>query len=181
QFIEYLEIEKNAAKHTVLFYRKDIEHFFEFLQRENVTKLDEVSPLIVRIYLTELYKRKLSRKSVSRLLSCLRTFYMFMERENQMESNPFVHIPLPKQDKLIPDFFYAKELEELFSISDQSTVMGQRNQAILEVLYATGIRVSERRTLTLGKIDFSTDVLIGIGKGQKQRYIPFGQSAKHAL
>src|SRR5699024_6573127 len=119
-------------KNTILFYEQDIVDFFRFLQKENVVELQEVNPFIVRIYLTELYKRKLSRKSVSRLLSCLRTFYMFLEREYNLESNPFVHIPLPKQDRMIPDFFYAQELDELFSISDQSTVMGQRDQALIE-------------------------------------------------
>src|SRR5699024_5339226 len=97
------------------------------------------------------------------------------------ESNPFLHIPLPKQDKPIPDFFYAQELEELFSISNLDTTMGQRDQALLEVLYATGIRVDECRTLTLHQIDFSVGVLNVIGKGRKERYIPFGEYASKAL
>src|SRR5699024_878610 len=129
----------------------------------------------------DLYAKKLSRKSVSRTLSCLRSFFSFLERENKIELNPFLHIPLPKQDQYIPDFFYEKELNELFRINDVTTSIGQRNQALLETFYATGIRVSECRALKVSKIDFSLGMLMVLGKGRKERLVPFGQYAKEAL
>lgn len=181
QFIEYLEIEKNASAHTISFYTTDITDFYRFLEIEQIAKLDEVNPAVVRVYLTELYDRKLSRKSVARILSCLRSFFNFLDREQVLLMNPFLHIPLPKQDQRIPDFFYEQELQELFEISDLTTPLGQRNHALLEVLYATGIRVSECQGLMVRNIDFVIGVLSVIGKGRKERYIPYGKYAQAAL
>lgn len=181
RFIEYLQVEKNASDYTITFYQSDLQLFFQFLVKEEVKDITDVDPMVVRLFLTELYKRKLSRKSVSRTLSCLRTFYKFLEKDHVIERNPFIHIPLPKQDKRIPSFFYLKELSELFEVSDLTTPLGQRNQALLEVFYATGIRVSECQGLKLDNIDFSIGILNVIGKGRKERYIPFGQYAQDAL
>lgn len=181
RFISYLSVEKNASDYTMKFYEKDIDHFNRFLKSIDINCFSKVSYYDVRHFLTELYQRKLSRRSVSRILSSLRTFYKFLEREEIVETNPFVRIPLPKQDKLIPDFFYAEELVQLFNINDTTTALGQRNQALIELLYATGIRVSECASLTLKQIDFSFNMIKVIGKGNKERYIPFGQFAKEAL
>lgn len=181
QFIEYLEIEKNASPYTIKFYKRDIDDFSVFLKKENITSFAAVDATVVRVYLTELYKRELKRRTVARILSCLRALYIFLEREHWIEYNPFIHIPLPKQDQRIPAFFYEKELQELFSVSDTNTIKGQRNQALLELLYATGIRAGECQQLTLNQIDFSLGVLNVIGKGKKERYIPFGEYANRAL
>lgn len=180
QFILYLETEKNASAHTIAFYKRDILLFNEFLEKEMV-EMQEADAQTVRIFLTELYDRKLSRKSVSRTLSSLRSFYRFLEREQETNKNPFVHISLPKQEKRIPDFFYQQELSELFDATDTSTPLGQRDRAILEVIYATGMRVSECQGLKMHHIDFAIGVLIVMGKGRKERYIPFGQYAEDAL
>jgi integrase/recombinase XerC len=181
QFIEYLEIEKDASVYTITFYERDISLYFQFLDVEGITDIASVNHQTVRFFLTELYAKKLSRKSVSRTLSCLRSFYTFLEREGVVMLNPFLHIPLPKQDKRIPDFFYEQELQELFRVSDLTTALGQRNQALLETFYATGIRVSECRGLQLHHLDFSMGVLNVFGKGRKERYIPFGQYAASAV
>lgn len=181
KFIEYLEVEKNASKYTIEFYERDIVTFLEFLEREHVSDIKDVDQQTIRVFLTELYKRKLSRKSVSRILSCLRSFYKFLEKDALVSNNPFIHIPLPKQEKYIPDFFYHEELAKLFQACDISTPLGQRNQAILELFYATGIRVSECQNLRLHQIDLSLGFINVIGKGRKERYIPFGQYAQEAL
>lgn len=181
RFVTYLSIEKNASDYTITFYRKDIIHFSHFLEAENISCLSEVTYQDVRHFLTKLYERKLSRKTVSRILSSLRTFFKYLEREEVVQKNPFARIPLPKQEKLIPDFFYERELSELFQVNDIATPLGQRNQALLELLYATGIRVSECQQLTLEQIDFHFNMIKVIGKGNKERYIPFGQFARDAL
>lgn len=181
QFSTYLKVEKNASDYTIVFYRRDMEVFFSFLQTEGISSLDDVDQVVVRVFLTELYRQKLARKSVSRMLSSLRSFYKYLEREERVTTNPFAHVPLPKQDKLIPDFFYLEELSELFQASDISTALGQRDQALLELLYATGIRVSECQALRLEQVDFSLGVINVIGKGRKERFIPFGQYAQDAL
>src|SRR5690625_364852 len=111
QFINYLKVEKNASTYTIDFYTQDIEKFISFLNKEHIRNINEVDQTTIRVFLTEMYKRNLNRRSVSRTISCLRTFYKFLEKENVTDSNPFIHIHLPKQTKSIPSFFYIEELD----------------------------------------------------------------------
>jgi integrase/recombinase XerC len=180
-FMEYLQIEKHASPYTVTFYLKDVDYFFSFLEREGIADLKEVNYAIIRVFLTELYEKKLTRRSVSRKLSSLRTFYRVLEREQLLDTNPFISVSLPKQTKPIPEFLYEDELKKLFTVSDLHTPLGQRNQAILELFYGTGIRVSECTGLTLDSMDFSIGTVLVRGKGNKERYIPFGKYAHEAI
>ncbi|UFU01366.1 tyrosine recombinase XerC [Radiobacillus kanasensis] len=180
-FVEYLQIEKNASPYTVEYYSYDLQSFFDFLQREHISDLNEVDYQNVRFFLTTLYDQQLSRRSVSRKISSIRSFYKFLEREKVVSENPFLAIHLPKMDQPVPSFFYKEELEKLFQVSDTSTPLGQRNQAILEVMYATGIRVSECVGLKIDDIDFFLGTMLIRGKGKKERYLPFGRFAEEAL
>lgn len=180
-FIEYLQIEKNASPYTVEYYRNDLEIFFRFLEQEGMGNLQEVDTQVVRLFLTTLYDQQLSRRSVSRKISSLRSFYKFLDREEGLEANPFFHLTLPKAAKPIPGFLYMEELEKLFEVSDMSDPLGQRDQAILETFYATGMRVSECQGLKMQDIDFSIGTVLVTGKGRKERYIPFGRFAEIAL
>lgn len=180
-FMDYLKIEKNASPYTIKFYNNDINGFLLFLQSEAVQNLKDVDYLVVRVFLTQLYDKNLSRRSVARVLSCLRSFYSYLEREGLVKLNPFLHVNLPKQATHIPSFFYEEELAELFKVNNLTTPLGQRNQALLEVLYGTGIRVSECVGLKLSSIDFSVGTVLVLGKGRKERYVPFGEYAKTAL
>ncbi|MFC2950119.1 tyrosine recombinase XerC [Virgibacillus sediminis] len=180
-FVEYLQIEKNASPYTVKYYQNDLETFFKFLAEEVIDDLKMVDYRVVRLFLTRLYDRRLSRRSVSRKISSLRGFYDFLQREDLVASNPFKYVSLPKQDKPIPGFLYLEELEKLFEVSDLEDPLGQRNQAILEVLYATGMRVSECRDLLLSYVDFTIGTMFVKGKGRKERYVPFGSFASAAL
>jgi len=180
-FVEYLQIEKNASPLTIKYYQNDLEIFFKFLNQEGIQILAEVDERVLRVFLTSLYNEQLSRRSVSRKVSSLRSFYNFLERENIVSANPLIHISLPKIEKTIPGFLYKEELEKLFEANDTTTPTGQRNQAILEVLYGTGIRVSECQALSLNDIDFSVGTIFVKGKGRKERYVPFGRFAEIAL
>ncbi|UOQ93211.1 tyrosine recombinase XerC [Halobacillus shinanisalinarum] len=180
-FLEYLQIEKNASPLTVSHYAEDVDVFLLFMESEALTKLQDVDHSFIRVYLSKLHEAKLSRRSIARKVSCLRSFYRFLEREEIVKQNPFINVRLPKSEYPIPDFFYEEELAQLFSVSDSSTPLGQRNQAILEVLYGTGIRVSECVHLEEKHIDFSLATILVYGKGSKERYVPFGQFAEEAL
>ncbi|HLS61427.1 MAG TPA: tyrosine recombinase XerC [Virgibacillus sp.] len=180
-FIEYLQIEKNASPYTIQFYKKDLENFSEFLIQEDIHDAKEIDQSVVRLYLTELYNKNLSRRTVSRIISCLRGFYKFLERENMVASNPFMLITLPKVSKPLPGFLYEEELVKLFEINDLSDPLGQRDQAIIETLYATGVRVSECQGLLIDDIDFTVGSMFIRGKGGKERYVLFGQFAADAL
>lgn len=181
EFIEYLQIERNASAHTIQYYMTDLDEFHLFLQREHVRSILAVDFRLVRLFLTELYERKLSKGTISRKLSSLRSFYKFLEREIEGVTNPFVQISLPKNNEQLPNFFYEEEMEELFKISDLTDPLGQRNQLILELLYATGMRISECQDLKLGDIDLSIQSILVRGKGRKERYVLFGSEAKQAL
>lgn len=180
-FTAFLQIEKNASPYTIKYYNEDLESFFFFLQREGITSLQDVDARIVRTYLTELYDNLLSRKSVSRKISSIRSFYKYLEREDEVVTNPFIHVHLPKTERSIPGFLYKEELEKLFEVNDLTTPLGQRDQALIEVLYGTGIRVSECQGLKLKDIDFNIGTIFVRGKGRKERYVPFGRFAEIAL
>ncbi|MDY0396354.1 tyrosine recombinase XerC [Virgibacillus halophilus] len=180
-FNEYLQIEKNASHYTIEFYLDDLQEFSHFLEEENIVDLRDVNQQVARLFLTRLYNGRSSRRTVSRKISSLRSFYRFVERENIVKNNPFVQVSLPKTDKPIPGFLYKEELERLFAANDLNTPLGQRDQALLELLYATGIRVSECQQLRLQDIDFSIGTVFVTGKGRKQRYVPFGNFAQQAL
>lgn len=180
-FVEYLQIEKNASPYTVKYYLNDLETFYKFSKGEAIQTLADVDHKVIRILLTSLYDRKLSRRTVSRLISSLRSFYRFLEREGKINTNPFLQVTLPKATKPIPGFMYQEELEKLFEVSDMSDPLGQRNQALLETFYATGIRVSECQGLMVEDLDFTIGTMLVYGKGRKERYVPFGRFAEIAL
>ncbi|GEN30418.1 integrase/recombinase XerC [Cerasibacillus quisquiliarum] len=180
-FMKYLQIEKNASPYTLKFYTDDLNTFFTFLEEEQIQDLNHLNERDIRIFLTNLYKNQLSRRTVSRILSCLRSFYRFLQREEFVNQNPFMHISLPKSEKKLPSFLYQEELEKLFHVSDMTTPLGQRNQALLELLYATGIRVGECVKIRVSDIDFDIGTVFVTGKGNKERYVPFGSFAATAL
>ncbi|HLQ73894.1 MAG TPA: tyrosine recombinase XerC [Bacillota bacterium] len=181
QFTEYLQVERNASAYTIEYYMKDLDEFYLFLKRENIQSLFNIDFRLVRLFLTELYSRQLSKGTISRKLSSLRSFYKFLEREYEDVQNPFIHISLPKSEELLPNFFYEEEMEQLFKVSDITTPLGQRNQAIIELLYATGMRVSECQDINIEDIDFSIQSILVRGKGRKERYVLFGTHANEAL
>ncbi len=180
-FIEYLQIEKNYSKYTIVNYSKDIEDFFSFMREQAILQLDEITYNDIRLYLTQLHTRKYSRKTISRKISTLRSFYRFLIREEILADNPFKLVSLPKKEQKIPQFLYEEEMKLLFSVSDCQTPLGQRNQALIEVLYGTGIRVSECCEIKISDIDFFIGTILVTGKGGKQRYIPFGSLAQDAI
>lgn len=180
-FIEYLQIEKNYSALTISGYTEAIEEFVRFMNIQGIDGFEEVSYQDTRIYLTEAYEKGLTRRTISKKVSALRSFYKFLLREQLVKENPFLLVSLPKQDKRIPSFLYEEELKEIFTVSDVSTPLGQRNQAILELLYATGMRVSELCLLKESDLDLSMDTVLVHGKGSKQRYVPFGSYAHEAL
>ncbi|MBB5323684.1 integrase/recombinase XerC [Anoxybacillus tepidamans] len=180
-FIEYLQIEKNYSQYTIACYTRDIEQFFEFMCEQAIQRLDEVTYSDVRLYLTKLHNEQLLSRSISRKISSLRSFYKFLLREQKVAENPFSLASLPKKEQKIPRFLYEQELESLFRVNDLNTAIGQRNQALIELLYATGVRISECCHIQLSHIDFSLSTILIYGKGNKQRYVPFGSFAKEAL
>jgi integrase/recombinase XerC len=180
-FIRFLQVEKNFSSHTVYNYKKDIEHFSSFMKQHSIFSYAAVSYVFVRLYLTELYALNLKRKTVARKISSLRSFFKFLLVEEAVKGNPFALATIPKQESRLPTFLYEEELSGLFTVSDLTTPLGQRNQALLELLYGTGIRVSECCNIQIQDIDFQIGTVKVLGKGRKERYIPLGSYAVEAI
>ncbi|MEK4148392.1 tyrosine recombinase XerC [Robertmurraya sp. FSL W8-0741] len=180
-FLQYLQVEKNYSQYTIEYYHGDLLDFRLFMSEQSITEFEQVEYSDVRLFLTKLFNQKLSRKSVARKISSLRSFYKFLLREKLASQNPFAGVSIPKVDKRLPNFFYEEELAILFQACDISDPIGQRNRAILELLYATGIRVSECCSIHLQDIDMELSTLLVHGKGRKDRYVPFGSFAEVAL
>lgn len=180
-FIEYLQIEKNSSHYTIENYKRDIHEFFLFLNEQRITDVASVEYIDVRLYLTNLYEKKLSKRTVARKTSCLRSFYKFLLREGKVKDNPFSLASLPKKEQRLPRFLYEEEVNQLFSSLKKDTPIGLRNVALLELLYATGIRVSECCEIKMQDIDLSLGTVLIHGKGKKDRYVPVGSYAQEAI
>lgn len=181
EFEGYLQIEKNASNHTISNYLKDIDDFISFLNSKNVSTFKDVNYIDVRGYLALLNVKKYSRKTISRKLSSLRSFYRFLVRENYLEINPFQMVSTPKLERKLPSFLYPDEINQLLNAPNLNKPLGIRDRAIMEVLYASGMRVSELVALNIDSIDLIGGNALVFGKGSKERYVPLGKYSIDAL
>lgn len=177
----YLLIERNAAQHTIKSYLKDIEDLEDFLIVEKISDINKIEYLTIRKYLASLNVKDYSRRTIARKLSSLRTFFKFLLREGHIEHNPFQFVSTPKVDKKLPTFMYSDEVNELLTMPDNNTVLGLRDRAIMDVLYASGIRVSELVSLNVASIDFVSETALVFGKGNKERFVNLGRYSLDAL
>lgn len=182
KFCSYLHIEKNASPLTISNYQKDIRVFSDFLAERYNKQFcwDKVTVLDIRAYLAFLNKHNYAKRTISRRISSLRSFYKYLVRENYLEFNPFVKVKTPKLDKKLPGFLEEIEINELLELPPEN-ILGIRDQAVLELLYATGCRVSELVALTLENIDLENRYVLLRGKGNKERIVPLGHLSCLAL
>ena len=181
QFFDFMRVEKNFSLHTIKHYQLDLTEFFLFMEVQAISSVSVVSYADARLFLTELVQKGLSKKTISRKVSSLRSFYKFLVREKLARDNPFALLSLPKKESRLPRFLFESEIEALFDSIDSSTSLGARNLALLELLYATGIRVSECVAIKVDDVSFTLGTVLVHGKGQKDRYVPFGEHCRHTL
>ncbi len=175
EFLEYLKYEKNYSEHTIINYKNDLENFSSFAP--NILKNDYQ---IIRSYLKYLHEKKYTNKTVSRHISTLKSFYKYLLSKELIEKNPLKLITLPKVEKKLPTYMNYEDLEKLLDIEIKTT-LDLRNRLILELLYATGIRVSELVNIKLTDINLEEKSIIVLGKGQKQRYVYFGKKSHELI
>ncbi|MFC0472034.1 tyrosine recombinase XerC [Halalkalibacter kiskunsagensis] len=180
-FLTYLRLEKSSSIHTTTNYARDIADFELFMKKRGIVCFSDVTTQHVRDYLLLLFDKQYARKTVSRKISALRSFYMFHMRDGRVNENVFVAVTLPKSGERLPTFLYEEEMTELFDSLTGSEPLDLRDRAILELLYATGMRVSECSQLDLNDLDFSIGTVLIVGKGRKERYTPIGAFASDAL
>lgn len=180
-FLEYLRVERNASANTIDSYRSDLEQFCAFLTGEGIETFGDVTHVTIRTFLSRLYMAKAARRTLARKMSCLRSLYEFLVREEIVETNPAKSVSTPKLEKRTPKFLYIEEAKKLVEAPPLDGPLGMRDRALLETLYATGIRVSECTGLTAKNVDLETGVARVFGKGGKERIVLLGRKACEAI
>jgi integrase/recombinase XerC len=188
QFLEHLRYERNVSEHTLRNYAIDLGQFLEHLapadaatgaRREvNVKDVDHIT---IREWLSELHAAQKKKTSIARKLAALRTFFQFLMREGAVELNPAKLVSTPRLEKKLPNHLSVEDAVRFIETPDVSTNLGKRDRAILEMLYGTGVRVSELTKLNLHDVDFRNRTARVRGKRRKERIVPFGEPALHAL
>ncbi len=178
RFIRSLQ-ERNASAHTIKAYRTDLAEFSAYVGPQGWRDIDHV---LIRGYLSSLYERGLSKTSVARALAALRSLYRWLAQEGVVDQNPAKLVATPKLPKKLPR---VPTIEEVNTVLDsqmpESSAFAERDQVILELLYGCGIRNSELIGINLDDIRWSNEVVLVRGKGKKERYVPFGESAAEAV
>ena len=188
QFLEHLRYERNVSTHTLRNYSSDLEQFLNYLSpankdsgKRNTPDVTSIDHLTIREWIASLHSAQKKKASIARKLATLRTFFQFLVREGVLELNPAKLVSTPKQEKKLPRHLSIEDAVRFIETPDTETDLGKRDRAILELMYATGVRVAELTTLNLGDIDFRNQLILVTGKRRKQRIIPFGDPAAQAL
>ncbi|RJP29794.1 MAG: site-specific tyrosine recombinase XerD [Candidatus Omnitrophota bacterium] len=176
-FLNYLSVERGLSRNTIVSYREDLENYIRFLEKNNITVLSKASKNDIVNFMLHQRGRGISPTSIARRLAAIRMFHRFLVRERITKADPTVLIDSPKLWKRIPETLSVNEVESIISQPNLRTTQGIRDRAILEVLYATGMRVSEASNLKSGDINFEVGFLRCIGKGNKERIVPLGSKA----
>ncbi|WP_375059005.1 tyrosine recombinase XerC [Staphylococcus pseudintermedius] len=180
QFLDMLKRERFFSDHTLKAYHDDLVQFNRFLAQEQLS-LTAFKYIDARNYLQTLYDMGLQRTTVSRKISTLRSFYAFWMTQDHEIVNPFVQLVHPKKERYLPTFFYTEEMEALFQTVMQDAHKGLRDRVILELFYATGIRVSEFVSLKTEDVDLEMCWIKVLGKGGKERIVPFGEFCRQSI
>jgi len=181
KYINYLEAERNASPYTVRNYTTDLMDFFRFLSTKGISSLQEVDKHTLRDYLSQVMEQGLAKASIARKLSAIRSFYRYLLREEIISTSPVATTSSPKLDQRLPSFLTTEEMVQLLETPDLSNPVGQRDQALMELLYASGLRVSELVKLNLEQVDLDSREIRVWGKGSKERMVLMGKPAAGAL
>lgn len=185
-FLAYLRVEKTASPLTLVSYRTDLDQYLDFMagfkaMDKTAVPVACIDNLTTRQYIAEMYRHELSRATIARKMAALRSFVRYLCRENLLDGNPIVNISTPRQEKKLPRFLYPMEVRMLLEAPDPKTPGGMRDKAILETLYAAGVRVSELVGINLDDLDLREGWIMILGKGRKQRLAPLGAKSKRAI
>jgi integrase/recombinase XerD len=179
-FLNYAQVERGLAANTIAAYRRDLEKFRAFCEPRRLGPA-QVERQHVVDFLGRLYKQGLDARSVARQLVTLRTFFRFLAQEKVVRHDPVEHIESPRAWKRLPKFLTLEEVEKLLATADTTTPLGLRDRAMLEVLYATGLRVSELVKLKVADVQLEAGLVRCLGKGNKERVVPLGKKSLAAL
>ena len=185
-FLDHLRLNRNTSAHTVVAYGSDLSQFFAFAADHLGTPAARLRPThldlaVIRAFLAELYRRGQSRASAARKLSALRSFTRFLRREGLLEADPAALALAPRREQKVPAHLSVDEMTRLLEAPDASRPLGRRDRAILELFYASGLRLSELVALDVDNVNLSARIVRVAGKGGKERLVPFNKAAQDAL
>ena len=179
-FYDYITYEKKYSKLTITNYKRVVDSHYLFLEKECIN-IKEVDNKVIRNYIRELEKYNYSNKTLCLMISALRSFYKFLLKKGIIKTNPMILIKNPKIEKKLPKFLYHNELECLFDVIDLNNILGIRDYLIMELLYSTGVRVSELINIKISDINNYDMSIRVLGKGNKERIVLYGNSLKDSL
>tara|TARA_B100000579_G_scaffold211224_1_gene172582 strand:- start:3980 stop:4867 length:888 start_codon:yes stop_codon:yes gene_type:complete len=179
-FFDYLFIEKGLSKNTTKAYKVDLEGFINWLNNKNI-KYIKVTESEINNYVSFLFKSNLKSSSINRKISSIKALYLFLMKKNKIDVSPIAEIIAPKQEKYLPTSMSESEVEKLLKSPNTIIKIEKRDKAMIEMLYATGVRISELIDLKMTDVDIQRCVIKVLGKGSKERLIPFGERALEAL
>ena len=180
KYLEYLKVERKYSDKTILSYKDDLIEYNEFLGN-NFTNILDINMNIVNNYMKYLYDRKITKSSISRKLSSIRGLYNYLVREDITKENYFNKIPNPKRELYLPKFLKDEELDKIFSVCNSNNPAEERDTLIIELLYATGVRVSELVNIKIKDINQEEKLIKVLGKGNKERMVIYNNHTKKAL
>lgn len=181
-FLLYLQGAKNVSRHTLVSYRRDIEQYLDFLHESNKDDIlcSFADTYVARRYLASLVAVEYARRTIARQIAALRSFSRYLCREQLLQTNPFIGIRTPKLERRLPQFLDAPEITDLLELPSDS-LLGRRDAAIMELLYSSGLRVSELTGLMVSSLDLEQRFVLVFGKGARERIVPVGRPAIKAL
>ncbi len=180
-FLSYLRVEKGLSQNTILAYGRDLKRFAGFLAKRNKNKVEQVNREDIVDFLSSLYKERLDSRSVSRYLVSLRSFFKYAVMEELVREDPTQNLESPKIRQSLPTYLRKDEVDRLLEAPNPTTPVGLRDRAMLEVLYSSGLRVSELLNLRISDLDMRMGCIRCIGKGDKERLVPIGRKAIAAV
>lgn len=180
EFMSFLKIERGLSINTIQSYSLDLKKYIDFLKDRKIKNIGDTTKTNIISYLIFLQKKGMASSTISRNLASIRSFYQYLARENYIKKNPTINLDSPKLEKKLPQVLSIQEVEKLLNQPDCSKLLGKRDKTMLELLYATGIRVSEMVDLDVDYVNINMGFIKCIGKGSKERIIPIGSIAlKH--
>lgn len=179
-FIKYIKNIRNYSENTIINYELDLKEYLEYLNKKDLNLIN-ITYKDVKQYLSYLYDKNYSNSSLSRKISTLRSFYKYLYNESLIEKNPYLYVSLPKKEKKLPRYVNYEDLDLILNIPDLETKDGIRDRLILEILYGTGIRVSELCNIELKDLDLKEKTIRIVGKGDKERIVLYGEYCSEIL
>ncbi|MEX2224445.1 MAG: tyrosine recombinase XerC [Candidatus Rokuibacteriota bacterium] len=180
-FLEYQSVERGASPHTLRSYAADLIEFSGFLAEEKIAGWEAADTRVVRAFLARLHKRRLAKATIARKLAAVRSCFRFLARRGVLEVNPARQVRSPRLGRRLPSFLPVDEAAVLLNAAPEVTAAGARDRALLELLYASGLRVAEGCGLDVDDLDEARHTVRVLGKGEKERVVPVGETALEAL